>query len=108
MKLLSSNQNATSSLLSLAGVSPSHILGCQINAPCSVEGKNYTGGLIGRGDGVYLTKSNTDNLSKVSYFKNNIFSMDGIEEKISLLMVWNPWMVKIVLVVFLAQWEQQV
>lgn len=49
--------------------------------------KNYTGGLIGRGDGVYLTKSNTDNLSKVSYFKNNIFSMDGIEEKISLLMV---------------------
>lgn len=81
VKLLSSNQNATSSLLSLAGVSPSHILGCQINAPCSVEGKNYTGGLIGRGDGVYLTKSNTDNLSKVSYFKNNIFSMDGIEEK---------------------------
>ena len=81
VKLLSSNQNATSSLLSLAGVSPSHILGCQINAPCSVEGKNYTGGLIGRGDGVYLTKSNTDNLSKVSYFKNNIFSMDGLEEK---------------------------
>ena len=81
VKLLSSNQNATSSLLSLAGVSPSHILGCQINAPCSVEGKNYTGGLIGKGDGVYLTKSNTDNLSKVSYFKNNIFSMDGIEEK---------------------------
>ena len=39
VKLLSSNQNATSSLLSLAGVSPSHILGCQINAPCSVEGK---------------------------------------------------------------------
>lgn len=37
--------------------------------------------MIGRGDGVYLTKSNTDNLSKVSYFKNNIFSMDGIEEK---------------------------
>ena len=37
--------------------------------------------MIGRGDGVYLTKSNTDNLNKVSYFKNNIFSMDGIEEK---------------------------
>ena len=87
MKLLSSNQNATSSLLSLAGVSPSHILGCQINAPCSVEGKNYTGGLIGRGDGVYLTKSNTDNLSKVHILKIISFQWMESKKKISLLMV---------------------
>ena len=40
VKLLSSNPGATSSLLSLAGVNPSHILGCSVNAPLQVSGKD--------------------------------------------------------------------
>ena len=45
VKLLSSNPGATSSLLSLAGVSPSYILGCTVKAPLKVSGVDYVGGV---------------------------------------------------------------
>ena len=64
VKLLSSNPGATSSLLSLAGVNPSHILGCSVNAPLQVSGKDYVGGVTGRGNGAYIAQSNADNLQK--------------------------------------------
>lgn len=69
VKLLSSNPGATSSLLSLAGVNPSHILGCSVNAPLQVSGKDYVGGVTGRGNGAYIAQSNADNLQKISYWK---------------------------------------
>ena len=71
VKLLSSNPGATSSLLSLAGVNPSHILGCSVNASLQVSGKDYVGGITGRGNGAYIAQSNSDNLQKISYWKNN-------------------------------------
>lgn len=61
VKLLSSNPGATSSLLSLAGVNPSHILGCSVNAPLQVSGNDYVGGVTGRGNGAYIAQSNADN-----------------------------------------------
>ena len=67
-KLLSSDPNQAASLLSLGGINPSAIMGCQITAPMTVQSKgNYSGGLVGRGDGAYVTSSKEDYLKKVSF-----------------------------------------
>ena len=79
VKLLSSNPGATSSLLSLAGVNPSHILGCSVNAPLQVSGKDYVGGVTGRGNGAYIAQSNSDNLQKISYWKNNVYDVGSVQ-----------------------------
>ena len=80
VKLLSSNPGATSSLLSLAGVNPSHILGCSVNAPLQVSGKDYVGGITGRGNGAYIAQSNADNLQKISYWKNSVYDVGSVQE----------------------------
>ena len=79
VKLLSSNPGATSSLLSLAGVNPSHILGCSVNAPLQVSGNDYVGGVTGRGNGAYIAQSNADNLQKISYWKNNVYDVGSVQ-----------------------------
>lgn len=79
VKLLSSNPGATSSLLSLAGVNPSHILGCSVNASVQVSGKDYVGGITGRGNGAYIAQSNSDNLQKISYWKNNVYDIGSVQ-----------------------------
>lgn len=78
VKLLSSNPGATSSLLSLAGVNPSHILGCSVNTSLTVSGKDYVGGITGRGNGAYIAQSNADNLQKISYWKNNVYDIGSV------------------------------
>lgn len=79
VKLLSSNPGATSSLLSLAGVNPSHILGCSVNGSLRVSGKDYVGGVTGRGNGAYIAQSNADNLQKISYWKNNVYDVGSVQ-----------------------------
>lgn len=79
VNLLSSNPGATSSLLSLAGVNPSHILGCSVNASLQVSGKDYVGGITGRGNGAYIAQSNADNLQKISYWKNNVYDVGSVQ-----------------------------
>lgn len=76
---MSSNPGATSSLLSLAGVNPSHILGCSVNAPLQVSGKDYVGGVTGRGNGAYIAQSNADNLQKISYWKNSVYAVASVQ-----------------------------
>ena len=78
VQLLSSNPGAASSLLSLAGVNPSHILGCSVNASLQVSGKDYVGGITGRGNGAYIAQSNADNLQKISYWKNNVYDVGSV------------------------------
>lgn len=78
VQLISSNPGATSSLLSLAGVDPSHILGCSVNASLTVSGKDYVGGITGRGNGAYIAQSNKDNLQKISYWKNNVYDVGSV------------------------------
>ena len=78
VRLLSSNPGAASSLLSLAGVNPSHILGCSVNASLQVSGKDYVGGITGRGNGAYIAQSNADNLQKISYWKNNLYDVGSV------------------------------
>lgn len=58
--LLSSNPGEVSSLLSLAGVNPSYILGCTVNAPLTVMGTNYVGGITGWGDGLSIAPSSAE------------------------------------------------
>ena len=79
VKLLSSNPGATSSLLSLASVNPSHILGCSVNASLTVSGQDYVGGITGRGNGAYIAQSNTNNLQKISYWKNNVYDVGSVQ-----------------------------
>ena len=79
VQLLSSDKNSATSLLSLAGVNPSYILGCTINAPLTVTGTNYAGGITGRGDGAYIAPSSAEYLSKVSYWRNKVYE-SGTDE----------------------------
>ena len=81
VQLLSSDKNSATSLLSLAGVNPSYILGCTINAPLTVTGTNYAGGITGRGDGAYIAPSSTDYLSKVSYWRNGVYDPAAVEQR---------------------------
>lgn len=81
VKLLSSDKNSATSLLSLAGVNPSYILGCTINAPLTVIGTNYAGGITGRGDGAYIAPSSADYLSKVSYWRNGVYYPATVEQQ---------------------------
>ncbi|MFR6163582.1 MAG: hypothetical protein ACLUJR_11715 [Mediterraneibacter gnavus] len=55
-------------LLSLVGIAPSAILGCNMDcSSVSVEaGKSYSGGILGGGDGVYIAESSTEYLNKTS------------------------------------------
>ena len=56
-------EDADQSLLEVAGVSPSAIMGCQIMCPLTVSaGGNYAGGIVGQGEGVRITRPDTDNL----------------------------------------------
>ena len=79
VQLISSNPGATSSLLSLAGVNPSHVLGCSVNASLTVSGQDYVGGITGRGNGAYIAQSNTNNLQKISYWKNNVYDVGSVQ-----------------------------
>lgn len=59
-----------------AGVNPSYILGCTINAPLTVTGTDFVGGITGRGDGVTIAPSNAENLGKISYWKRGVYKAE--------------------------------
>lgn len=65
VKLLSSNADISPSLLSLAGVNPSYILGATVSGPLNLSGVDYVGGMTGRGNGAYIASSSADYLNKV-------------------------------------------
>lgn len=77
--LLSSNPGEVSSLLSLAGVNPSYILGCTVNAPLTVMGTNYVGGITGWGDGLSIAPSSAEYLQKISYWKRNTYTTESVQ-----------------------------
>ena len=70
--LLSSDPKKAGMLLSLVGIAPSAILGCNMEcSSVSVEaGKSYSGGILGGGDGVYLAESSPEYLNKLPYWKH--------------------------------------
>lgn len=81
-KLLSSNPEQAGMLLSLAGINPSAILGCQLNCNeilIHAQG-SYAGGILGAGDGVYLAESSEAYLNKLSYWKYKALETTGITQ----------------------------
>ena len=74
-------------LLSLAGIAPSAILGCQLNcATLLVETDgSYAGGILGGGDGAYLAESSGEYLKKLSYWKYETMQTDGIIQQDNLI-----------------------
>ena len=81
VKLLSKNADISPSLLSLAGVNPSYILGSSVNGPLKLSGTDYVGGITGRGNGAYIASSSTDYLNKVSYWRNKVYDTASIPVK---------------------------
>ena len=81
--LLSSDPEKAGMLLSLTGISPSAILGCNMNcSSISVEaGKSYAGGILGGGDGVYLAESSQEYLSKLSYWKYGALQTESVAQR---------------------------
>lgn len=72
--LLSSESSANEQLLSLVGVSPSAIMGCQMAAGnISVEAKkDYAGGIVGKGDGLYITSSTEQYLQRLPLWSTEV------------------------------------
>lgn len=81
VKLLSSNADISPSLLSLAGVNPSYILGATVSGPLNLSGVDYVGGMTGRGNGAYITSSSADYLNKVSYWRNKVYDTASVSVK---------------------------
>ena len=79
-QLLSSNKDV-SSLLSLAGVNPSYILGATVSGPLKLSGADYVGGITGRGNGAYIASSSADYLNKVSYWRNTVYDTASVSVK---------------------------
>ena len=82
-ELLSSDPEKAGMLLSLTGIAPSAILGCNMNCSAiSVEaGKSYAGGIMGGGDGVYLAESSADYLKKLSYWKYKVLDTGSVSQR---------------------------
>ena len=54
------------------GAEPSAIMGVDINCgEIEVSGKKYVGGILGNGDGVYLTESSSEYLENLAFWKYN-------------------------------------
>lgn len=81
VKLLSSNADISPSLLSLAGVNPSYILGATVSGPLNLSGVDYVGGMTGRGNGAYIASSSADYLNKVSYWRNKVYYTASVSVK---------------------------
>ena len=81
--LLSSDPEQAGMLLSLAGIAPSAILGCNLNcSSISVNaGKSYAGGILGGGDGVYIAESSAGYLNKLSYWKYGALETGSISQR---------------------------
>ena len=75
--LLSTEPAKVQMLLSLVGIQPSAILGCQINPNMDsgvaydirVQGNGCVGGFVGKGDGLYLTESSQTYLKELPLWK---------------------------------------
>ena len=73
---LLNNEGDTTALLSVAGLSPSAIMGCQINsAGLTVHADgDYAGGFVGDGNGLYLTSSSAAYLKELTYWKYDVIT----------------------------------
>lgn len=85
--LLSSDPEKAGMLLSLVGIAPSAILGCNMDcSSVSVEaGKSYSGGILGGGDGVYIAESSLEYLNKLPYWKHGGGDASSVDQRDNVL-----------------------
>lgn len=85
--LLSSDPEKAGMLLSLVGIAPSAILGCNVDCSAvSVEaGKSYSGGILGGGDGVYIAESSPEYLNKLPYWKHGGADASSVAQRDNVL-----------------------
>lgn len=85
--LLSSDPEKAGMLLSLVGIAPSAILGCNMDcSSVSVEaGKSYSGGILGGGDGVYIAESSSEYLNKLPYWKHGVGDARSVAQRDNVL-----------------------
>lgn len=81
--LLSSNPDQAGMLLSLAGIAPSAVLGCDVDADSLIveSDGDYVGGIIGGGDGAYIAESSETYLKKLSYWKYEALNISDVAEQ---------------------------
>lgn len=81
--LLSSDPEKAGMLLSLVGIAPSAILGCNMDcSSVSVEAdKSYSGGILGGGDGVYIAESSPEYLNKLPYWKHGVGDASSVAQR---------------------------
>lgn len=86
-RLLSSDPEKAGMLLSLVGIAPSAILGCNMDCSAvSVEaGKSYSGGILGGGDGVYIAESSPEYLNKLPYWKHGGGDVSSVAQRDNVL-----------------------
>lgn len=85
--LLSRDPEKAGMLLSLVGIAPSAILGCNMDCSAvSVEaGKSYSGGILGGGDGVYIAESSPEYLNKLPYWKHGVGDASSVAQRDNVL-----------------------
>ncbi|MBT1162904.1 cell surface protein [Bifidobacterium sp. SO1] len=80
-------QSNAGDLLSLVGVSPSHILGAQINSDgmTVTAGGSYAGGVLGAGSGTIIASSSADNLKQLSFWKHGTAPASPSEQAVRVI-----------------------
>lgn len=78
-KILAGEHSEKQALLSLVGVSPAYIYGCEASGKTGAEitGNNYVGGFVGRADGTQFGTSSPEELAELDPIKDGKVSYTG-------------------------------
>ena len=83
--LLTSDPEAAQNLLSLVGVEESKLLGVQMKGEFTVHSANdFAGGMVGRGDGVVIAKSDQDHLKDIKLWGEKTIVRPATEKPVVL------------------------
>lgn len=78
-KILAGEHSEKQALLSLVGISPAYIYGCEASGKTGarITGKNYVGGFAGRADGTQFGTSSPEQLAELDPIKDGKVSYTG-------------------------------
>ncbi|WP_050797665.1 Cna B-type domain-containing protein [Collinsella tanakaei] len=83
--LLTSKPEAAQNLLSLVGVEESKLLGVQMKGDFTVHSANdFAGGIVGRGDGVVIAKSDQDHLDDIKLWSQGAVVRPATDSPVTL------------------------
>lgn len=78
-KILAGEDSEKQALLSLVGISPAYIYGCEASGKtgAKITGNNYVGGFVGRADGTQFGTSSPEQLAELDPIKDGKVSYTG-------------------------------